>query len=400
MNNWLKDAIIYNILIDRFARGKGEPWLDSDYLKPVFCGGNLQGVIDKLDYLRNLGVNTILFSPFQSTSAYHGYHVTDFFTVDQHFGTIEIVKELLEKAHRKNIRIIMDLVINHVSSRHPYFMDARENPNSKYRDWFKFSKWPDEYMTFLVFPDLPKLNLDNIEVRKHIVDAALYWLQIGFDGFRLDHIIGVPNSFHRELRAAVKEKNPDAVLIGEAVKGLIRRREIKTLQIKNKYLMYILSQAGLNTSFFLQLQYVRYLDGVFDFFCRDMAKSFFVKKRWFKPLWLLNFILRVHFWSYPKNFSLISLLDNADHDRFIFLLKNNVEELQKVVRWQFSLNQPEMILYGNEAGLKQAQSRKIKVYGDKEHGDLAIRPIMPWGNIDQKMFDYYRKMISMKKAGR
>lgn len=394
---WLKRAIIYNILIDRFARGNSEDWLNSDSQQPVFCGGNIQGIIDKLDYLQDLGINTIFLSPFHPTSAYHGYHVMDFFGVDPRFGTLEIVKKLLNEAHRRNIRIIMDFVINHVSSQHPYFIDARSNPNSQYIDWFKFTKWPDSYATFLVFPELPKLNLNNPRVKEHIIGACLHWLKIGFDGFRLDHIIGVPHEFLDELRDNVKKNNPEAVLIGEAVKGRIRKREIHTLEIRRKYLMYVISLTRLNTSFFLQLQYAHQHDGLLDFFFRDMVKSFLVNKKWYKKMWMLDAILRLHSRSYPKDFSLMPLLDNADHDTFSFLLKNNRPELKEAIRIQFSQNHPVVIFYGNEAGIVQKYSRKNKVYGDKPNGDLAIRPLMPWGDIDREMFEFYKKMIKIKK---
>lgn len=394
---WLKDAVIYHVLIDRFARGHGQDWLDPDHAKPVFCGGDLQGVIDRLDYLRDLGVNAILLSPFHPTTAYHGYHVLDFFGVDPRFGNMETVKTLITRAHEKGIRVIMDFVLNHVSDRHPFFLEARNDPGSRYRGWFSFTKWPDRYLSFLNFPDLPKLNLKNPEVRAYMAKVALYWLEAGFDGFRLDHIIGIPHEVFGGLRRVIKERNPEAVLFGEAVKGKIRWRELKTLQLRHKHLIYLFGRLGINTTFFMQLQYRRELDGVFDFFFRDMAKAFLVRRSWYKPGWLLAGVLKFHYALYPKAFSLIVLLNNADHDRFSFLLEGDRDRLKEAIRLQFSQRQPVIIFYGSEAGVRQTASRKFKVYGDKLNGDLAIRPTMPWNRPDPVMFDFYRRLIARKK---
>lgn len=393
---WLKKAVIYQILIDRFARGGGQDWLNPDHTKPVFCGGDLQGIIDRLDYLKNVGVNAILLSPFHPTTVYHGYHVLDLFGVDPRFGTLETVKALIRQAHGKGIKVFMDFVLNHVSERHPFFLAAKADPESQYRDWFHFTKWPDGYLSFLNFPDLPKLNLKNPEVKEHVAQAALHWLDAGFDGFRLDHIIGIPHGFFHEFREAVKSRNPEAVIFGEAVKGKIRWNEVKTLQLRHKHLLYLFGQLKINTTFFMQLQYVRDLDGVFDFFFRDMARSFLFHKRWYKPLWLLKIILKLHYRIYPAGFSLILLLDNADHDRFSFLLGGDKEELKKAVELQFSQKQPVIIFYGCEVGLSQTASRKYKVYGDKLNGDLAIRATMPWGRFDDEMLEFYKRIIKEK----
>ena len=395
--SWLPHAVIYNILIDRFARGGGGGWSNPDWQQPVFCGGNLEGIIEKLDYLQDLGITAILLTPFHPTSAYHGYHITDFFGVDRRFGSLETIKELLRQAHAHGIRVIMDFVPNHVSSQHPYFVDAQNDPDSPYRNWFTFTKWPLQYLTFLNFHELPKLNLENPQVQEHMLNAALYWAGVGFDGIRLDHIIGIPHQFLRKLHDAIKKQHPEVVLMGEAVKGKIQRRELKTLHLRRKYLIFILSRIGVNVTLLMQLQYIDVLDGVFDFFFRDMVKSFLIKPAWYKPRWLLRIILQEHFWSYPKKLSLISLLDNPDHDRFSFLLRRKMDTLMEAVRLQFAQPGPAMILYGSEAGLEQTESRKYKVYGDKKNGDLAIRRIFPWDHIDSVMLNYYKSLIRRKR---
>lgn len=264
--DWLQHAVIYNILIDRFARGNSEDWINNDSSQNVFCGGNLQGIIDRLDYLKDLGVTAILLTPFHPTTVYHGYHVLDFFGIDARFGTLETLETLIIQSHKRGIRVIMDFVINHVSKEHPYFKAAQENVLSPYYDWFYFKKWPDEYLTFLLYRELPKLNLDNTAVKSHIIEVAHYWLEMGIDGFRIDHTIGISHEFLDDLRIAVKRHNSEAVLIGEAVKGKITWQELKTLNVRYKYILYTLSSLGISISLFLQLQYRYQLDGIFDFF--------------------------------------------------------------------------------------------------------------------------------------
>ena len=201
---WFRNSVIYQIFIDRFAGFQStEHWE-----QPVFIGGNLKGIIDKLPYLMDLGVNTLWISPFYQTSAYHGYHITDFYKVDPHFGTIEDVKELINAVHQNQMHILADFVPNHCSSNHPFFKDAQKNENSQYKDWFCFTKWPKEYLCFLSVKELPKLNLENPATRDHIVNAANYWLSLGFDGFRLDHVIGPSHTFWKYFQSEIKKGYP------------------------------------------------------------------------------------------------------------------------------------------------------------------------------------------------
>ena len=164
MSSWFKNAIIYHILIDRFAGYTDQ----ENWNKPVFIGGNLKGITEKLSYIEKLGINTIWLSPFYETNKYHGYHVTDFFKVEPRFGNIKDLKQLISQAHKRNIRIIADFIPNHCSNKHPYFIEALNNRKSKYRKWYIFKSWPDKYLCFLNFKNLPKLNLRNKETKLHI----------------------------------------------------------------------------------------------------------------------------------------------------------------------------------------------------------------------------------------
>jgi cyclomaltodextrinase len=122
---WFKKAVIYQILIDRFAGCRAEGWD-----KPQFLGGTIRGIIGKLDYIKDLGANTLRISPFCKTDQYHGYHTTDFYQVEPRFENVEDLKELIESVHNAGMRIIADFVPNHVSDQHPYFLDARKRVDS------------------------------------------------------------------------------------------------------------------------------------------------------------------------------------------------------------------------------------------------------------------------------
>src|SRR4030043_790002 len=149
---WFHHAIIYHIFLDRFAGFTTTEGSEH----PIFLGGNIQGIREKLSYLQDLGVNTIWISPFYQTNTYHGYHITNFFTLDPHFGTLDDLKQLIHEAHQRHLHVITDFVPNHCSRDHPFFQDAIKNKHSIYHDWFIFTQWPDQYQCFLHVHELPK----------------------------------------------------------------------------------------------------------------------------------------------------------------------------------------------------------------------------------------------------
>ena len=162
---WLKSAVIYHIFIDRFLRGgargsHGRSSPAGSEAEPVFCGGNLQGVAEKMDYLSELGINTVWLSPFNKTTAYHGYHITDFFKVEERFGGQKGFEKLVKAARSHRIRLIMDFVPNHVSVEHPIFRQAIRNKRSPFRQWFYWTK-NVSYARYLGVAELAKVNLDS-----------------------------------------------------------------------------------------------------------------------------------------------------------------------------------------------------------------------------------------------
>ncbi len=247
---WVKHAVFYQIFPDRFARVPQdgdenlnlENW-DSPPTVFGFKGGNLQGVIEKLDYLVDLGITAIYFNPIFASAANHRYHTYDYFNVDPLLGGNLVFKELLEKAHQRGIRIVLDGVFNHASRGFWQFHHTLENrADSPYLDWFHFdpqrldgeepwNAYPDGeevsfggkysikrygYQAWWDLPALPKFNTDALAVRDFIFDVAEYWIKFGIDGWRLD----VPEEiddpeFWREFRRRVKSLNPEAYIVGE-----------------------------------------------------------------------------------------------------------------------------------------------------------------------------------------
>lgn len=248
---WVSNGITYQIFPDRFNNGNrsndvfaldhdelllnqanpGQPVLSnwSDPITPLHCchqyfGGDMNGITEKLDYLQNLGVTIIYLNPIFLSGSVHGYDTYDYYRLDPKFGTEEELREFLDEAHRRRMRVIFDFVPNHCGIGHPAFLDVWKRGNeSPYWDWFFIKKWPfklgdgSAYVGWWGFGSLPKLNTTNPDVREYIIGAALHWIEFGFDGIRVDvpNEVLNPETFFPELRKAVKGKKPDAYLVGE-----------------------------------------------------------------------------------------------------------------------------------------------------------------------------------------
>lgn len=387
--DWFRDAIIYHIFLDRFAGFKNK----SD-LSPDWIGGNLNGVIKKIPYLKKLGVNYIWLSPFYKTSAYHGYHITDFYEIDPHFGTKEDLKKLVKLAHKNKMKVIVDFVPNHCSYKHPFFLEAQKNKNSKYYKWFIFKKWPDDYICFLDVKEIPKINLDYPEAREYIIKNALYWLkEFDLDGFRLDHAIGPSNDFWIEFRRRIKKIKPSAVLIGEVWFFGIKFKHLETLRVRNirtKFLKYKL--LGETLEDLAMKEYLGELDGCLDFTFNNLIKEFLAKNTLTSEMFFEK--LQKHYKKFP-GFYLPTFLDNHDMNRFLFECKNNVNITKLASLLQFTLSQPPIIYYGDEVGIKQDKD----VGGLKNNKDLHVRRKMIWDSKKQnkELLNHYKKLCELRK---
>ena len=379
---WFKNSVTYHIFIDRFAGFQSHENWD----QPIFLGGTIRGIINKLPYLKDLGITTLWISPFYKTSAYHGYHITDFYQVEPHFGSIKDIKDLIHASHEQNLHVIADFVPNHCSKEHPFFKEAQNNKNSQYRDWFYFTHWPSEYLCFLSVKELPKLNLNNPPTRDYIVNAAKYWLNMGLDGFRLDHIIGPSHTFWRHFKQEIKDNYPNVVLIGEAWMMGIKQKELRTLQVRNKFFKWLSGAASEN----LFKEYIGEFDGVLDFTVQELIKKHITNPKISAKKLVKQ--LKSHYAHFPEYFLLPTFLDNHDMDRFLFECKNDKEKLKRAAIIQFSLLQPAIIYYGTEIGMTQTKSH----WTIPSNGDLQARQPMNWTNQDQDLFTFYKKLIKKK----
>ena len=234
--DWVKNAIFYQIFPDRFARGKKDasvqkfnPRLEPWEAKPTlqgYKGGDLWGVIEKLDYLQDLGINALYFTPIFQSASNHRYHPHDYYKIDPMLGGNEAFDALRKATRERNMKIVLDGVFNHASRGFFFFSDILEHgPHSPWLDWFKIEGWPlsaydgslpANYRSWVDNRALPQFNHDNPDVREYIMQIGEYWLDRGIDGWRLD----VPSEvetlgFWQEFRDRVKAIDPEAYIVGE-----------------------------------------------------------------------------------------------------------------------------------------------------------------------------------------
>ena len=240
---WVRDAVFYQIFPDRFAAservlkpGAMESW-DTPPTTHGFKGGDLLGIVEHLDYLEDLGVNAIYMTPIFQSASNHRYHTFDYFRVDPLLGGDDALRELLNRAHERGMRVILDGVFNHTGRGFWPFHHILENgAASPYRDWFHLdpevlagrrllTPYPphDEmtgtslgYEAWWGLPALPKLNTDHPDVRAYLLSVAEYWLRFGIDGWRLDVPTEIDDpSFWAAFRQRCRAIRPDAYLVGE-----------------------------------------------------------------------------------------------------------------------------------------------------------------------------------------
>jgi cyclomaltodextrinase len=237
---WVKDAVFYQVFPDRFARsgrvdapGELEAW-DTPPTHNGFKGGDLYGVAERLDYLADLGISAIYLNPVFSSASNHRYHTYDYFAVDPLLGGDAALREVLDRAHARGMRVILDGVFNHTGRGFWPFHHVLEcGLDSPYLDWFHVDRaalaagrplraYPDGpsaalgYAAWWNLPALPKLNTGNPRVREYLMTVAEHWIRFGADGWRLDVPAEIDDDeFWREFRRRVKAVNPEAYIVGE-----------------------------------------------------------------------------------------------------------------------------------------------------------------------------------------
>jgi cyclomaltodextrinase len=359
---WTRDAVVYEIFVDRFSPGGGNSWLNPE--GPAgFYGGTLLGITERLDYLADLGVNALWLTPIFPSPSHHGYDATDIFTIEPRFGSQADLRRLLDEAHRKGIRVILDFVANHWSAAHPTFQAARQDHSSPYMSWYNFKDWPAEYETFFGVKSLPQINLREPQARQHLLDAAAYWLDFGVDGYRLDYAIGPTPDFWADFRRVTRQKRPDCWTFAEVVEP---------------------SDS--------QIAFHGLLDGCLDFMLLEALRQTFAFGRW-DAAHLAAFLNR-HEAFFPGDFSRPSFLDNHDMNRFLWSVQGDMRRLKMAALCQFSLAGPPVIYYGTEVGLSQERDVRQGRRGLPEEARL---PMLWDEDQNSELLDYYRNLIHLRR---
>lgn len=371
---WVEEVVFYQIFPDRFAKsetyrvpGDFTPW-GTKPTRSNLCGGNLRGIIEHLDYLEDLGVGALYLCPIFKSNSNHRYHTYDYFSIDPVLGTEGDFLELLEKAHQRGIRVILDGVFNHCSRGFFQFDSVLElGKESPYVDWFHIQGFPlnayggePNYKCWWNMPALPKFNTDNPQVREFLFSVAEYWTSRGIDGWRLD----VPNeidddSFWQEFRVRVKKINPEAYIVGEIWD---------------------------NPSRWLQGDQ---FDGVMNYRLRKLLLETFLSNEVEPSLKWQNFSKELqNILKFPFGISL-NLLSSHDTRRLIAQPESSLEKMKFLWTLLFFLPGTPCIYYGEE----------IAMEGGK---DPDNRRCFPWGTFlpeeKNSFFHCIKELIRWRKS--
>jgi len=367
---WLQEAVVYQIFPDRFYNAdksidpkNTDIWGSKVKTESMF-GGDIRGIIDKLDYLEELGVNLLYLTPIFKSSSNHKYNTADYYDIDPQFGTMDTAKELIKRCHEKGMKVIFDAVFNHSGSDFFAFEDLLEKQEaSKYKNWYFIDSYPVSTgkVSYYTFGDdissMPKLNTHNKEAREYLLKVGEYWVkEMGIDGWRLDVCDEVDHDFWRAFNKVVKEANKDAVIIGEI------QHEA------NSFLKGDQMDSIMNYPFKFALV---------DFFAnRSIPVDQFDDILSFNRTIYMNSITR----------QLWNLMGSHDTKRFLTECDDNVDRMKLAIAFQFCYQGVPYIYYGDEIGLNGAD-------------DPQCRKCMIWDVEKQntELYTHYKTMISLRK---
>lgn len=412
---WIQGGVIYQIFVDRFF-GSGKrvamdgkinrtdwggtpeyrPTSDGRILNNDFFGGNLNGVIEKLPYLKDLGINCIYLNPIFEAYSNHKYDTSNYMKIDPMFGDLENFRSLCRKAREMGIRVILDGVFSHTGSDSLYFdkngthggKGAYNHQDSPYRSWYYFDDH-ERYETWWGIDTLPRINKDNPDYQKFICGkdgVCRYWLRQGASGWRLDVVDELPNRFVESLAQAAKGEKEDALLIGEVwedASNKIAYSERKNYFIGDK------------------------LDSVMNYPFKEAIIDFVRNGNAFGMVSTVEQILE----NYPKEVvdCLMNILGTHDTERILTALggadlgfnpdrktqaetKMSVEEKKRAIRLlkiavclQMTLPGVPCVYYGDEAGMEG-------------YRDPFNRRCFPWGEEDHDLQEWYRRLIHYRRS--
>ena len=414
--DFAKGNIIYHVFVDRFNRADGvktkrkyrlhesfseSPEVvsaDGKYYADDFFGGNFNGIREKLDYLEELGVGIIYLSPIFKAFSNHRYDTGDYLKVDELLGTEDDFKRLLDAAHEKGMRIILDGVFNHSGADSLYFnkfgtydsLGAYQSKSSPYYDWYYFKKFPDEYACWWGCDNVPDLNKSNKDYRALVFGkngVVEKWQKLGADGWRLDVVDELPIDFVNLLIKKIKSVNKDALVIGEVWEDASTKVSYGELR---PYLLGDQLDGTMNYPFMNAIiAYVR--DGDEKFF-KDTVQSILENYPKETVYCLMNSLgthdtvriinalsdVRAHGWS--KTHKLGYKLPDSDYEKA-------KKKLYLASVLQFTLPGIPSIFYGDEAGLQGFD-------------DPINRRPYPWGSEDKEILAHYKKLGRIRRENR
>lgn len=395
--SWYKEGIMYNIFVDRFNNGNRNKkpsnpkknsfiyanWSDTPmYIKDTngeiirwdFHGGNLRGIIDKLPYLSKIGVSIIYLSPIFESSSNHKYTTGDYKTIDPMFGDEEILKELIEKAKKRGINIILDGVFSHTGADSKYFnkfgnydeLGAYQSKDSKYSSWYTFNEFPDDYKCWWGIKDLPNVN----ELDKNYMDYIIYdedsvinkWTSMGIKGWRLDVADELPTKFIKELRKELKKNDPQSILVGEVWEDASNK-----ISYNERRNYFVGDQLDSVMGYPFRENIVSFLKG--NITSRQLNNKFMTIKE-----------------NYPKESfkANLNLISSHDVTRIKTELNYDEAKIRLAVATQMTFEGVPYIYYGDEAGLCGGT-------------DPDNRKTYPWKNEDEDMIEFYKESINTRK---
>jgi cyclomaltodextrinase len=372
--DWVQDAVFYQIFPDRFANGDTEndpPNLVKWGSNPTtwgFQGGDLAGILQKFDYLLDLGITAIYLNPIFRATSNHRYNTTDYYQIDSKLGNLDDFHKLITHAHKKGVRIILDGVFNHCGRGFFAFNDVLENQDySPYRNWYHIKRFPvnayswgesTDYLGWWGMKSLPKFNTGNLATRKYLLGVARYWIEQGADGWRLD----VPNeinddSFWAEFRQVVKSANPEAYLVGE---------------------IWQPDQRWVGDAHF---------DGLMDYPVMEAVTSWLASN----TLDAAHFAEKVEgllsFYPRENSYGMYVLVGSHDTERILTKLGSNVDKVKLAYLFLFAYPGAPAIYYGDEIGLE----------GGK---DPACRGAFPWEEAqwNVELRNYVKHLVQLRKS--
>lgn len=414
--DFAKGNIIYHVFVDRFNRADGvktkrkyrlhesfseSPEVvsaDGKYYADDFFGGNFNGIREKLDYLEELGVGIIYLSPIFKAYSNHRYDTGDYLKVDELLGTEDDFKRLLDAAHEKGMKIILDGVFNHSGADSLYFnkfgtydsLGAYQSKSSPYYDWYYFKKFPDEYACWWGCDNVPDLNKSNKDYRALVFGkngVVEKWQKLGADGWRLDVVDELPIDFVNLLIKKIKSVNKDALVIGEVWEDASTKVSYGELR---PYLLGDQLDGTMNYPFMNAIiAYIR--DGDEKFF-KDTVQSILENYPKETVYCLMNSLgthdtvriinalsdVRAHGWS--KTHKLGYKLPDSEYEKA-------KKKLYLASVLQFTLPGIPSIFYGDEAGLQGFD-------------DPINRRPYPWGSEDKEILAHYKKLGRIRRENR